>query len=442
MPLIVKGLQPFPLFFVTYTKANQSLLQKTLHMKKLFTLKLAVLFIIGTLFSQNTHTTNRPIQHNHSGLQQQNTVLPHLQLADQQFQAFMFEEPSFMLDKAVAENPDSPAALIARAKFKKVYGMQNESRQDYALAKRLNPYSPYIYGYYGNAGMQEVIAMYPKQSMEKIKTSQVHNYYYEALDSNLIENAEEQSWPDADMAISLLESENYEAVLPILDKAIKFDNNAAIAWDLKGFVLFKLNRYKEAENAFVKALEIDPEFAIAWYNLGLLDKKRGNLKMAETYLDKAIEIEDDLTKAYFARAEINKMQGDLDDAVEDYDEVIDNKGTSYIEAYANRGLTKKILGDFNGAIIDINKAIEDMPDNADLYKNRGNLYLLFGDTEMAIDDYTTAIRFDSDYAEAYYNRGLAYLSVYDKVNACYDLERAVEYGYKPSEEIQKYFCTF
>ena len=117
------------------------------------------------------------------------------------------------------------------------------------------------------------------------------------------------------------------------------------------------------------------------------------------------------------------------------------KGETYMEAFLNRGLTKKMLGDYGGALVDLNQAIEEFPNNPELYKNRGNLQLLLGLHRKAIDDYTKAITIDENYAEAYYNRALAFFLIYDKISGCMDLDKSIDLGYEIATKTKTYFCT-
>ncbi len=42
------------------------------------------------------------------------------------------------------------------------------------------------------------------------------------------------------------------------------------------------------------------------------------------------------------------------------------------------------------------------------YNNRGAAYAVLGQYQLAIEDYDKAIQLDPDYADPYYNRGAAY----------------------------------
>lgn len=128
-------------------------------------------------------------------------------------------------------------------------------------------------------------------------------------------------------------------------------------------------------------------------------------------------------------------------ALKEYDEIIAMRGHDYLEAYLNRGLTHKMLGDFEGAIQDLNQVIEVDATDPEAYKNRGNIYMLYGYHFHAMKDYTKAINLDKTYAEAYHNRGLAQFLVYSRSAGCFDLEQAAKYGLKDAEEKLKYFCV-
>ena len=99
--------------------------------------------------------------------------------------------------------------------------------------------------------------------------------------------------------------------------------------------------------------------------------------------------------------------------------------------YFDRGLKKRRAGDYEGAIVDLNKAIQLDPNFAVAYNNRGSAYNDLKQYDKAIVDYTKAIQLDPNYAVAYNNRGNAYyfLEHYDKAIADYtkaiDIEPSV-----------------
>jgi tetratricopeptide (TPR) repeat protein len=96
------------------------------------------------------------------------------------------------------------------------------------------------------------------------------------------------------------------------------------------------------------------------------------------------------------------------------------------DAYNNRGYSKQIKGDFDGAIADYSKAIELKPDFALAYINRGNSKQFKGDVDGAIADYSATIDLRTDYAEAYNCRGYAKQTKGDLDGAIADHSKAIE----------------
>ncbi|PWW82627.1 hypothetical protein CR164_02420 [Prosthecochloris marina] len=72
--------------------------------------------------------------------------------------------------------------------------------------------------------------------------------------------------------------------------------------------------------------------------------------------------------------------------------------------------------DFDGALDDLNKAIEQDPEYAEAYLNRGYVYISTGELLKVLENFDKAILLDSEYVEAYYNRGIiySYFEEYDK----------------------------
>ena len=90
------------------------------------------------------------------------------------------------------------------------------------------------------------------------------------------------------------------------------------------------------------------------------------------------------------------------------------------------GLTHIQKGDFNQAILYLNKAIELDPTDPVLYSNRGAAYATKGRNDQAISDWTKALDINPKYSSAYYNRGRTFcvMKQYDK--AISDLDKVLE----------------
>ena len=401
-----------------------------------------MLLLVLSSYAQTKRMNNAQLGRTYNAENQLVTVQPYLIEAANQLRLFDYENTFFALENAVAHNPNSAEALVVRAKFKKMVGMQTEAERDIRLANMINPLAAPLFGYNGNRGMLKVLSVAPEKAALRLSTDQKLHHYMQALDNQLVlGRLRGDTYDRLTTSIEAIENNQLDRSMGLLDTLIMQSPKLAIAYDLKGVILTKQNKLPEAVQALKKAIELEPGFAIAWYNLAQVEKSLGNYDMAIQYLDRAIELENELTKAYFDRAFIYKQVGETEKALEDYNKVISKQEESYQKAFINRALTKKMLGDYNGALADLNQAIDDFPDDAELRKNRGNLYLLFNLPKKAIGDYTQAIQLNPDYAESYYNRALAHILIYDKISGCADLIKSRELGYSKAEEAITYFCT-
>jgi tetratricopeptide (TPR) repeat protein len=96
------------------------------------------------------------------------------------------------------------------------------------------------------------------------------------------------------------------------------------------------------------------------------------------------------------------------------------------EAYNNRGLAKRHIGDFFAAIQDYDKAVEIDPKYADAYCNRGNARAHLEDYDLAIQDYDMAIKNNSQDARFYQCRGNAKYRMSNYIAAIQDYDTAIK----------------
>ena len=100
--------------------------------------------------------------------------------------------------------------------------------------------------------------------------------------------------------------------------------------------------------------------------------------------------------------------------------------TASANTYNNRGFTHNNEGEYEKAIVALNKAVELEPTFAIAYSNRGWSYIGLGQYEQAIADCTKAIELDSNLALAYNSRGWAYTELGQYEQAIADYNKAIE----------------
>ena len=92
------------------------------------------------------------------------------------------------------------------------------------------------------------------------------------------------------------------------------------------------------------------------------------------------------------------------EALEDYTAVLKVDSTSIAYAYYNRALLRSEIGDVNNAIQDFDQVLEMNPDNILIYFNRGLLKMEIKDYEGAYNDFSQSISIYPDFVKAYLAR--------------------------------------
>ncbi|MEN6375052.1 MAG: tetratricopeptide repeat protein [Smithella sp.] len=114
--------------------------------------------------------------------------------------------------------------------------------------------------------------------------------------------------------------------------------------------------------------------------------------------------------AYINRGSAYGEKGDYDLAIKDYKKVVEEIDPQNALAYINRGNAYGKKGDYDLAMKDFTKVVEEIdPQNIRAYINRGTAHGEKGDYNLAIDDFTKVVEeIDPQNALAYFNRGTAY----------------------------------
>jgi tetratricopeptide (TPR) repeat protein len=96
------------------------------------------------------------------------------------------------------------------------------------------------------------------------------------------------------LARALHEQNRLEAALGAVDKALKFsDGLEPYPFDLKGWLMWSLGRYEEAEKAWRRASNLRPGNPAYLRQLGMVLSKKGELDSARTYLKASLRLDPD-----------------------------------------------------------------------------------------------------------------------------------------------------
>ncbi len=135
---------------------------------------------------------------------------------------------------------------------------------------------------------------------------------------------------------------------------------------------------------------------------------------------------------YTSRASLKFMQKDMQGAISELDKAIQVNPNNPM-LYLNRGYVRHVLNDLAGAMEDYNQAIKANPKCAEAYNNRGVLKISLNDINGAIEDYAAALTINKRYSDVYYNRGNLKYMLNDNEGALADYNKAIELNPKDSE---------
>jgi Flp pilus assembly protein TadD len=108
--------------------------------------------------------------------------------------------------------------------------------------------------------------------------------------------------------------------------------------------------------------------------------------------------------------------------------------------YYNSGLDKSSKGDFNGAIADFTKVIEQYPNEPKPYHYRGINKFNLKDYAGAIIDFDKAIALNPKNPECYYMRGMAKVGARKKKESCGDFQKAYDLGNQAAAAALDKYC--
>jgi len=205
-----------------------------------------------------------------------------------------------------------------------------------------------------------------------------------------------------------------EEALADFNRAIELHPNDHQYYLDRATVKIRLGKFAEAIEDLNRSLELSPESAEATYLRGVANVELGNLEEGNKDFERAIVLEPRL-------AEINYQPGDgIDRILEFY------MNNSEAEALFQRAMVKVRAGDFEGALADLNRAIELDPQDEMLYSNRGAARAQLGQYEEAMADFNRALELYPRNVRVYCNIATLKMMLGDYQEALRNVERALE----------------
>lgn len=179
---------------------------------------------------------------------------------------------------------------------------------------------------------------------------------------------------------------------------------------------------------FTDVINQYPEYPEAYNNRGLELFYQGKYDEAAADFAKSIEVKKDYAEAYFNYGLVFMKTNDYKTAIDKFDTAVYLGLNQYSLVYDYRGRARFQIKDYEGSMMDYNKALEVNPFSSDAYNDRGILKGAMGDNKAALEDFNLSIRHKKVNPEAYYNRGFAYFLLGDISQACSDWQLSAGQG--------------
>jgi len=167
-----------------------------------------------------------------------------------------------------------------------------------------------------------------------------------------------------------------------------------------------------------------PNAGVAYTNRGAILKKQGRLNEALKDFNAVIQLGDAGYREYSNRGntyleigEYQKAKSDLQHAVK-----LNTKSVQVLASFAYAQLQSN---DYPGAIKTYDQVIKAQPNFPEAYLNRGTAKFSTGDLNGALEDYSKTIQLDSESVNAYFNRGLIRVNMGELAGAIHDFRQAI-----------------
>lgn len=295
----------------------------------------------------------------------------------------------------------------------------------------------------------------------------------EAALSKAVELAPNSDFAHVRLGMFRIERGDASGAAKELDLALQLNHKSKWAWLWKGVLANDLQKDPEgARRCYESALKIDPKFDMALYNLGWTwarGKEKDYNRARKCMLD-ALRVNPAYKEACYAVGMFYGYEDNYQVAKVWLDKAI-GMSAGFLEALKMRGVVKGEMGDYAGAISDLDEAIRLDPMNSDLYVRRakmsfsldrvddaigdltfacdlnpnskrawlyfGDIYSRTADMGKAIASYDRAIAIDGEFADAYAGKAKVLAAKGDKKAAIELIDKAISVAkYKPERFVR------
>ena len=197
----------------------------------------------------------------------------------------------------------------------------------------------------------------------------------------------------------------YDEALPLFQKILEKDPKSFNALSNIGAALQNRKQYEEALEYYAQAITVKPDAFNVRYNVAQIFKSLGRQAEALAGYEQVLELKPDHTNALLNAAHILRVQNRFDEAMDYFSKIpgLDTDAETRANAHANRGQILHRKGNCEEAIHEYKRALELMPDTAEILNNLGVSYNAVGQYEQALECYEKSLVLQPGTDETYNN---------------------------------------
>ena len=158
---------------------------------------------------------------------------------------------------------------------------------------------------------------------------------------------------------------NYAVAISLIDELIARYPDSAVDYNNRGLMYLRNNQLSEAIEDLTRALEINPQLDSAYNNRANCYVAQGNLAAAVADYDEALDLNPANLRARINQGITFREMGFDDLALENFDIVLIVGNQLQERAYAERGRTYHLRGDWNCAVADYQAALRLLSEQPD-----------------------------------------------------------------------------
>lgn len=173
------------------------------------------------------------------------------------------------------------------------------------------------------------------------------------------------------------EVEDYQGALTDYNQVLQINPNVAEAYFNRGLNYVALESYQEALSDFNQALQLNPNYTQAYLNRGSTRLLLGDNDGSIQDFDQALRLDEPAAKAFFSQI-VPTLSDDLN-TIEDEDQQI-------AKGLVIQGYRRYELGEYQAALNAYTQALELDPNNVEAYNRRSTVRSALGDYQGALED--------------------------------------------------------